>query len=273
MNDFEVGGMQGACQPYIRAIEAAGGQIWTDLKPTTLLRDDTGAVSGMVVRTIEGFIREIHSKVIIFTEPAFKLLDFVPESALSTAFVAQAKSTREWEMPMVNLFMGLSVAPTRRSDGKRDDFPSWNRVMLGEDRIYGGGWIISSMASQHAAPSGKHLMEVCFADSGVKREHGRLAKMRYEELKVEMDRLVDYLYSFYSDLDEIVEWAEYSYTIEAGGHHWAYKAGDRVPAQAPIPGLYMQGYTTDTQSAYYEAEEYSAVSIADLVLEKLRAKM
>jgi phytoene dehydrogenase-like protein len=269
MNDFEVGGMQGACQPYIRAIEAAGGEIWTDMKPTTLLRDGAGAVKGLVARTTQGFVREIRTKIIIFSEPAFRLLDLVPAAYLTPEFIEQAKSTREWEMPMINLFMGLSTAPTRRSDGKRDDFPSWNRVMLGSERVYGGGWIISSIASQRAAPPGKHLLEVCFADSGVKREGGRLAKMTYEELKAEMDQLVDYLYSFYADLDDIVEWSEYSYTIEAGGHHWAYKAGDRVPVIAPIPGLYMQGYTTDTQSAYYEAEEYSAVSVADLVLNRL----
>jgi hypothetical protein len=110
---------------------------------------------------------------------------------------------------------------------------------------------------------------VCFADSGVKRHAGRLAKMTYEELKAAMDQLVEYLYRFYVDLDDVTEWSEYSYTIEAGGHHWAYKAGDRVPAIAPIPGLYMQGYTTDTQSAYYEAEEYSAVAVADLILDRL----
>lgn len=271
MNDREVGGMQGACEPYIRAIEELGGEIWTNAQPTELLRGPDGAVKGLIVRTIEGFVRELRTATLIYAECAFRFLDLVKPGQLPDEWVAQARSTRQWELPMVNLFLGLSGVPTIRATGEPETFASWNRLMLGPDRVYGGGWIMSSAASERAAPPGKHLLELCFADNGTKREDGRLARMTFEELKANMDVLVRYVYDFYDGLDALVEWSEYSYTIEAGGHHWAYKAGDRVPVKGPLPGLFMQGYTTDTKYAYYEAEEYSAVAVADMVIEHIAA--
>ncbi|MDQ0382741.1 phytoene desaturase family protein [Amycolatopsis thermophila] len=269
MNDPEVGGMQGACQPYIRAIEEAGGEIWLNTEATCLLRDADGA-TGVLARDVHAFVREVRTRHVIFTRPAFQLFDLVPESEFPAGFAEQARSTRQWELPMISVQMGLSGTPIRRGDGKPDDFASWNRVMVGEDRSYAGGWIIPSLTSPKSAPPGKHLLEVCYADDGTKRVDGRMVPHSYEELKPGLERLVDYVYEFYANLEEIVEWSEVYYTTEAGGHHWAYKPGARVPKVSPIPGLYLQGYTTDTSYAYYEAEEYSALDVVDTVLAALR---
>src|SRR5258706_436786 len=68
---------------------------------------------------------------------------------------------KKHELPTTALYLGLKEIPRKR-DGVLEDWIGWNRLLVGDDRTYGGGWFIPSLASKRSAPEGKHLLEAVY---------------------------------------------------------------------------------------------------------------
>jgi phytoene dehydrogenase-like protein len=255
-DDEEVGGAQGFNEPYARVIRELGGEIWLNTKPVRILVENGKAV-GVAALDQYAFIREVKAKSVIFTGPAYDLFPLVEDYDFSADFVEKAWSTKPMEVASVNVQFALKSIPTRRSDGKKEDHIGWNRLLHGTEKSYGGGWLVSSLTSKKQAPPGKHMMWAHYSGKG-----------GYVYLKAMMGKLVEYLQYFYSDLDEITDWAKYQFFNGPGMPSWTYKTGERVPMRSPLPGLYMQGFTVDVTGAFYDAEGHSAIQVVDMILGK-----
>jgi hypothetical protein len=132
----------------------------------------------------------------------------------------------------------------------------YQRMLYGADREFGGGWSIWSNGGRSLAPPGKHLLGLHTSDH-----------LTFDEARAQIARLADYVRSYYVDLEDVVEWHEFAWITEPCMMSWQLKPGDRVASRTPIDGLYLEGFTTDVVGVDYDAEAYSALRVADMVLE------
>jgi phytoene dehydrogenase-like protein len=253
-DDEEVGGAQGFNEPYARVIRGQGGEFWLNTKPVRILVEN-GQVTGVAALDPYAFIREVKTTQVIFTHPAYSVFELIEDYEFPADFVQKAWSVKPLEVASINVQVGLSDIPTRSSDGKKENHIGWNRLLHGPEKSYGGGWLISSLTSKKQAPPGKHMMWAHYSGRG-----------GYAYLKNMMGKLVDYLHFYYSNLDEVTEWAKPQWFNGPGMPSWTYKTGERVPMKSPLPGLYMQGFTVDIQGAFYDAEAHSAIEVVDMIL-------
>jgi phytoene dehydrogenase-like protein len=255
MNHPEYGGNQGVVELYAQKFRELGGDLRFDQKPQRIIVEDGRAV-GVRVRNSNGFTRDVRADSVVFTSPVYMVFDVIDESHFPADFVDKAWSTKRYETPIINLFMGLHDLPRRRRDGQREDTMCFQRLLFGPERALGGGWSVWSNACRSLAPEGKHLLGIHLSDS-----------MTYDEARQRMERLVDYIRGYYIDLADVIEWYEYEWLPEPHGMSWSLKTGERAPMRTPVDGLFLAGYTTDVLGIDYDAEAYSAMKVADMILE------
>jgi phytoene dehydrogenase-like protein len=254
VNHPRFGANQGVAELYADKLRELGGEIWLDLRPLAIQVHER-RVTGVLARTSRSFVRQIDAPTVVFTPPAYELFQLVDESHFSPEFVARAWRTKQFEIPLITLFMGLRDLPRRRRDGRRDDTVCWQRVLWGEERAYLGGWSIWSNSAPSTAPPGKHLIGAHLSD-----------RMTFAEAKQKIAALLAYMREYYVDLDELVEWHEYEWVPEPSGMSWALKTGERAPMCTEVGGLYLVGYTTEVDGMDYDAEAHSALEVADMIL-------
>jgi phytoene dehydrogenase-like protein len=253
-------GNQGLVLPLAERFKALGGEIWLEQKPLEILMED-GRAAGVRVRNANSFVREIRAPVVVFSYVAYKVFDLIDPGLFPQSFIDQAWSTRRWETPLMTANMGLSDLPRRRSDGAPETGKTFHRLMRSPSRAYGGGWRLLSNCQQGSAPPGKHLLAVYYSRG-----------LPFEESMAEIQQTIEFVWNYYSNLDEIVEWREFQWIPEAHSQGWATKTGERISQKSPIPGLYFSGYATETEGVDYDADACGALRATDVILEDRRAR-
>src|SRR5206468_819076 len=83
--------------------------------------------------------------------------DLLDERLFPADFVAAAHELRRHRADLVGWQAGLRRLPTIRATGRPEHHAGWNRLLWGPERVYRGGWQITSMTSRRAAPRGRAI--------------------------------------------------------------------------------------------------------------------
>jgi hypothetical protein len=117
------------------------------------------------------------------------------------------------------------------------------------------------------APEGKHLLEVVISHWG---EKGATRWRRWQDARAAVDRIIEYVRWYYTDLDECVEWSRYQYLSGPEMRACYLKPVARHPVKVPtVEGLYMAGCTSEGQGAYQDLECEAALAAVELVEREL----
>jgi phytoene dehydrogenase-like protein len=266
-NDPEVGGNQGFIEPYARVVREYGGEIMLGQMPIEILVED-GKVQGVTIADKAGNVQELHAPVVIFNWVVWYVLDLVEESLLPEDLVENARALEQnYNVDTVLVNMGLSRLPTVRATGKPDDWGGWQRAVMGEDRVYGGGWLICSLATPTAAPPGKHLITFLYCTGGNLDESNPPFSSFAEARDKITSTAITCARDYYSDLDEITEWVSFTYHKGPSEVGWFFSPVERATVECPtIEGLYFVGSTTEVAGSYQDLEAHAALIATEMIL-------
>src|SRR5947208_3396607 len=150
-DDDQAGGMQGLMEPWARAIRACGGESALGWKAVEIVVEG-GVVRGAVAVDRTTLVREVGAPAVITTYPVWENFDLLDERLFPADFVAAAHELRRHRADLVGWQAGLRRLPTIRATGRPEHHAGWNRLLWGPERVYRGGWQITSMTSRRAAP-------------------------------------------------------------------------------------------------------------------------
>jgi phytoene dehydrogenase-like protein len=263
-DDPDAPGMQGLIAPWVRAIEANGGELWLGWKPHEIVVEDR-RVTGVVAVDAANLVQELQAPVVITDYPSWDLPDILDAALLPAGFVEAAERMRDHGNDFAGWWAGLSRLPTRRADGQTEDMPGWHRILWGEQAVkrYHGAFQFASCHAPSIAPPGKHLMEVVISHWG--EGEGRRWP-RWRDAKAAVNRILDYTRWYYTDLDECVEWSRYQYLSGPEMRACYLKPVPRHPVKvATIEGLYLAGCTTEGLGGYQDLECEAALAAVELI--------
>jgi phytoene dehydrogenase-like protein len=254
-DDDEVGGMQGYMEPFARAIRAAGGEVRLEHKLLEMTVAD-GTARGVLVRDERGFVTEIEADFVIYAGIAYDLENYLSKELIDHSWWEKAYSTKKHELPTTALYLGLKEIPRKR-DGRLEDWTGWNRLLVGENRTYNGGWFIPSLASRRSAPEGKQLLEAVYGGPA-----------SYGNGKKALETLLNYIKAYYPGIESLIEWQQVQYHTAPSTTGWSFSGSERVPVEGPLGGLFMVSSTSEVQGSYQEIEANAALQAADAILEQ-----
>jgi phytoene dehydrogenase-like protein len=267
-NDPEVGGMQGFAAPFVRVIERHGGEIRTGLETVEILTEG-GKATGIVTRDRSCTVQIFEAPTVVFAQPIWTLFDVLDEKLLPADLVARARKLEGFGGDLLLMCLGLSRLPTIRATGVQDNSPTFNRVMRGPKRSYGGGWWIPSAVAKSQTPPGRHLIELAFGTAGPGCE-GHEPFKSFAEAKAKMEPTYEYMRKYYSDLDEITEWKTYN-LIKRPTVCEVWKTVERAPVQAPnIEGLYFVECTTEVDGQEQDIAANAALQATEIIIDGFR---
>jgi phytoene dehydrogenase-like protein len=267
-DDPEAPGMQGLVAPWVRVIEQHGGELWLGWKPLEIVVEDR-RVTGVVAVNAANLVQEFRTPVVVTDYPSWDLLEIIDEDLFPSGFADAAQRMREHGNDFAGWWAGLSRLPTRRSDEQTEDMPGWHRVLWGDQAVkrYHGAFQFASCHTPTVAPAGKHLLEVVISHWG--EGEGRRWR-HWRDARVAIDRILEYMRWYYSDLDECVEWSRYQYLSGPEMRACYLKPVPRHPVKvATVEGLYMAGATSEGLGAYQDLECETAMRAVDLVESEL----
>ncbi len=267
-DDFEVGGMQGIITPFARALESKRGEIWLGWKPLEITIED-GEVRGVVAVDQASLVQVLEAPVVITDYPGWRLPELVPEQLLPSEWLAAARRTERYAADAVCWWAGLRRLPTRREDGRLEDNSSpWQRILLGGDTVRGfhGGFYFPSAFAPRSAPEGEHLLCVEIVASG--EEQGRKWRS-WSDAQRAIDRNVDYLHQYYSDLEECITWSSYQYVTPPQYLSWYTKPIYRHSVKvSTIGGLYVAASSSEGVGSWLDIECAAALEAVGLAEEE-----
>jgi phytoene dehydrogenase-like protein len=263
-DDPDAAGMQGLVAPWVRVIERHGGELWLGWKPLEIVVEDR-RVTGVVAVNAANLVQEFVAPVVITDYPGWDLLELIDEELFPSGFAATAEQMLEHCNDFAGWWAGLSRMPSRRSDGQPEDMPGWHRVLWGDEAVkrYHGAFQFASCHAPRIAPPGKHLLEVVISHWG--EGEGRRWR-HWRDARVAVDRILEYVRWYYSDLDDCVEWSRYQYLSGPEMRACYLKPVARHPVKVTtIEGLYMAGPTSEGLGAYQDLECEAAMQAVALV--------
>jgi phytoene dehydrogenase-like protein len=257
-------GMQGLVTPWIRVIEAHGGEVWLGWKPHEIVVEDRRVI-GVVAINTANLVQEFRTPVVITDYPSWDLLEIIDEDLMPAGFVEASARMCEHGNDFAGWWAGLSRMPTRRADGQPEDMPGWHRVLWGEQAVkrYHGAFQFASVHSPQIAPPGKHLLEVVISHWG----EGEGKRWRHwRDARAAIDRILEYIRWYYADLDDCVDWSRYQYLSGPEMRACYLKPVLRHPVKVTtIEGLYLAGPTSEGLGAYQDLECEAAMTAVELV--------
>jgi phytoene dehydrogenase-like protein len=258
-DDDEAGGMQGLMEPWARAIRARGGEIALGWKPVEIVVE-----SGAVAVDRNNLVREVRAPAAITTYPVWENFDLIDERQFPAELVQAAQALRAHRADLIGWQARLSRLPTIRETGRVEHHAGWNRFLEGAERTYRGGYQITSMSSRRAAPPGKHLLSLVMARWF---RGASTAGQPWSAARADIDRALDYLRRFYSDLDACVEWSAYQYVTAPQSMSWAWAPLRRHGLTVPgIHGLFLAGSTLEAPAAIVDLAAWAGREAAHEVL-------
>ncbi|TMA70374.1 MAG: NAD(P)/FAD-dependent oxidoreductase [Deltaproteobacteria bacterium] len=265
-DDGEVGGMQGLIEPWARALRTHGGEIALGWKPVEIVVDG-GRVRGAVAVDRANLVREVRAPVAISTYPVWENFDLIDERLFPPDLAAAAWRLKAHRADLVGWQAGLRRLPAVRVTGHPDDHAGWNRLLAGPERVYRGGYQITSLTSRHAAPAGRHLLSLVMARFF---RGGSTAGQPWTAARAALDEAIAYLRRFYADLDACLEWSAYQYVTAPQSMSWAWAPVVRHGLEVPgIDGLYLASSTLEAPAAVLDIGAYAGLAAARRALARL----
>jgi hypothetical protein len=101
---------------------------------------------------------------------------------------------------------------------------------------------------------------------------GSTAGQPWTAARAELDEAVDYLRTFYADLDACVEWSQYQYVDAPQSTSWAWAPVRRHDLEVPgIDGLLLAASTLEAAAAVVDLGAYAGLQAARRALALLAA--
>ena len=260
-DDEEQGGMQGLVAPFERAFAERGGRLILEHDPREILFDGDRAV-GVVALNESHLALEVRAPQTILTYPIWSALPLLPPERVDPELARLSRALEDHCTDSVGLQIGLSRLPRLRETGEIESHRGWNRIFVGPEREFRGGFHIASMSSRRAAPVGKHLLH-CLITRWVRRDE----QLGWSETRATADAARAYLSSFYADFDACVEWEARQWVTRPAimGWFWApvRRHGVRVPG---CPGLYLANTTIESQVGPVDISAHAALEASRALL-------
>ncbi|MFA4835159.1 MAG: FAD-dependent oxidoreductase [Dehalococcoidia bacterium] len=257
INDPEIGGLQGLLEAYARVVRKHGGEIKLGLQTVEISVKDK-RVTGIVTRDKTNTVQEFHAPEVVFSLPFWEVLGVVDKSRFTPDVIENAQKVKAYYSrgDLLGLNIGVSRVPTVRATGQPEDYIGWNQFT----KEIPDGWYIPTLSSEKQSPPGKHLVNILTSTPGTYAS--------FEEAKGRLLTVHNYIRQYYSDLDEITEWASYQwYKIWATSNYWG--TARRSPLKLDgLDGLYFAGSTTEVAGMFQDVEANSALQVAELILQR-----
>ncbi len=261
LDDDKAGGMQAVVQQVADLLLAKGGELWLGWKPREITIDQL-AVQGVVAVNNANLVQEFDTRVVISTYFGWDLPKLIDENLLPDTFLDQARNTQRYSTDVVSWVASCHRMPKIRSTGAVETFRSWQRTVMrhGAKKVYFGGFFWPSMFHKKSAPAGKHQLFVTIPRQGVK------SYASWKEAKAAVDLAIDYVHSFYADLDEVIEWSRYQWVEAPQTFNWYLKPCYRHPIKVgSIQGLYSAGPSAEGTYPWLDIEAGTALEAANLL--------
>jgi len=268
--DPEVGNMQTLVNAWGHAITDKGGELWLGWKPIEIMVEDRetglgsglrGRVTGVVALDKHNIVQVLRAPVLVADYMGWDLPKLLDRSLLPESFIGAAEATRTQAGEMLAWVASLTRLPIIRATGETETFSGWQRIAYGEGPMkdYQGGWHFPSLAEPGSAPEGRHQIHVLDG-------HHAPAFRRFADSKAVMDRNLEYLRTYYSDLDECTEWSEYQIDRAPQVVTWHLKPGFRHPVKvSTIAGLYVASSSAEGMAGWVDIEAEKGIEAAELV--------
>ena len=265
-NHPTVGGIQGLIQPFADAIVERGGQILLGMKPACVVYEGKRA-TGLVAVNDANLALEIEAHATVIAYPLWQATSLIGSAHLCSEWKTMATALEDEQADAICWQAGLTRAPKLRSTGEPDSHLGWNRVLTGPGKGYNGGWHLPSLASQAMAPPGHHMLHAF-----VGRWLEKSETVSWQESKKQIGRVRDYLYEFYSDLDECVEWSAYQLVERPACLAWIWAGVKRHGVRVPgVDGLYIASTTMESDGGPVDIGAHAGLEASKAISEDFAA--
>jgi phytoene dehydrogenase-like protein len=256
------GGMEGLVSPWVQAIEARGGQVLLGLEPREVLfcRD---RAAGLLAVDGSHLALELRARHVVLAEPLWRALPLLPPERIDPELAALAGALEDEQADAVGWVAGLSRLPRLRSNGEPEHHIGWNRVLVGDERRYLGGFHLPSLAVSGVAPDGKHLLHAL-----VGRWLRRDERVDWETSRSAVDRILTHLRDFYLDLDACIEWHAHQAVSRPALLAWYWAPLLRHGIRAPgVGGVYLASATFESDAGPIDICAHAGLEAAHAILE------
>jgi glycine/D-amino acid oxidase-like deaminating enzyme len=261
-NHPTIGGIQGLLTPFAEAIEARGGRILTDLVPFRVLFDGSRA-TGLVSLDPAQLVVEVHARHTILAHPIWQALELLPAGRIPRSLEKLASKLKEASADAISWQAGLRRVPRVRSTGRVDDHVGWNRVLIGPDKRYNGGFHLPSLGSRASAPDDHHLLHAM-----VGRWVAGAPEDDWPGMRARVDLIVEHLRDFYLDFDECLIWSAHQYLSSPAFMSWYWAPVRRHEVRAPdSEALYFANTTIESDAGPIDIAAHAGLEAARAILE------
>lgn len=260
-DDEEVGGMGGLIAPFVRGFEAAGGRIILDHEPAHVTFDGARA-TGLVALSPNHFVLRIRARHTILAYPVWDALTMLPSERIDPGLAEISRQLEDHMAIGMAWVVGLHRMPRVRATGEAEDFDGWNRLLVGPEREFSGGFHFPSLGSRRAAPEGKHLLH-CMIMRWVRKGEER----SWPDLEATLQRAQSYLRSFYSDFDDCIDWHADQYIRRPAMTGWYWAPVKRHAVVVPgCENLYLAGATVESNAGPSEISVHGGLMATQAIL-------
>jgi phytoene dehydrogenase-like protein len=256
-----VGGIQGLIVPFAEAIAGRGGRILSGFAPFRVLFDGSRA-AGLVALSQAQLVVEVHAKHTILAYPIWQALQLLPKDKVDDSLSRLASELQAASADAVCWQAGLCRVPRLRSTGLVDEHVGWNRVLVGKDKCYNGGYHLPSLASRASAPQGQHLLHAF-----VGRWLAGAPADDWPRMRAKVDRIVEHLRDYYLDFDECVLWSAYQYLSAPAFLSWYWAPVLRHDVRASsCESLYFDSTTIESDAGPIDIAAHAGLEAALAIL-------
>ena len=262
-DDPEVGGMGGASAPFARGLVEHGGRLVPEHEPAHVTFDGARA-TGLVALSANHFALRVRARHTIVAWPVWDALELLPPERVDPELARTSEALEDYRAIAIGWVAGLRRMPRVRATGLDEDFDGWNRLLVGPEREFSGGYHFPSLGSRRAAPEGRHLLHA-FIMRWVRRGENR----PWPELEATLERARAYVRTFYADLDECIEWQADQYVRRPAMTGWYWAPVKRHPVAVPgCENLYFAGATAESDAGPSEIAAHAGLRAARAILER-----
>jgi phytoene dehydrogenase-like protein len=260
-DDEQAGGMQGAVAPFERALRARGGRVILSHQPVEVTFRDSRA-SGFVAVSDNHLALEVRAPQTLITYPIWSALPLLPPERRDPELVSISRRLEDHGTDAIGLQIGLRRLPRLRTTGEPETHRGWNRMLIGPEKLFRGGFHIPSMSSRAVAPPGKHLLH-CLITRWLRRDE----RIGWDETRATADAARQYLSAFYLDFDECVEWEARQWVQRPAIMGWFWAPVRRHGSDVPgCPGLYLANTTIESGAGPVDINAHAGLLAARAML-------
>jgi hypothetical protein len=250
--------MQGLMLPWAQALESCGGRVLLDAAPREVLFDGMRAC-GLLALTEGSLALEIRAPAVVLAAPLPDALRWLAPERIDPGLARLARALEDESADALGWFAGVRRLPRLRSTGKPDEYAGWNRLLVGDERRYHGGFHLPSLGSRAAAPPGKHLLHA-YVVRWLRRDERR----DWRGSAPVLERVVGYLRELYLDFEDCVEWSARQWVERPSCMAWYWAPVERHGPRAPgCPGVYLAGATIESDSGPVDVSAHAALQVCE----------